>query len=82
MFGMTRFGDHATLFGRMAQRHGVDWERVAGVAGDVALRRAVGACMACRDTEACRSLPDAAAPPAYCPNDAQFREWAGRDSAG
>lgn len=81
MFGMTRFGEHATLFGRMAERHGVDWGRAAGVAGDMALRRAVGACMACRDTEACRSLPDRAAAPTFCPNTAQFQAWARRGSA-
>lgn len=76
MLGMKRIGEHAVLFGRMAERHGVDWSRATGVAGDIALRRAVSACIACRETEACRRLAATDPAPAYCPNAGQFREWA------
>ena len=80
MFGIERFADHAALFGRMAERQGVDWSRAGSVAGDLALRRAIGRCIACRETEACRDLPETSAAPEFCPNAAQFRAWAGGGS--
>ena len=79
MLGMRRFDERATLFGWMAGRHDVDWTRVDGPAGAVAVRHAVNACLSCLEGAACREAhrgPRAAPAPAeFCPNSALFASW-------
>lgn len=79
MLGTRWFEEHAKLFGWMAGRHDVDWTRVDGPAGAVAVRHAVNTCLSCREVETCREAhrdPQAAPAPAdFCPNSARFDSW-------
>jgi hypothetical protein len=69
MLGTRWIEEHSALFGRMAERKGVDWSKVTGPADAIAVRHAVHACLSCRDVTACRTALDA---PAATPQDMEF----------
>ena len=82
MLGTRWIEEHATLFGWMAKRHGVDWSRIAGLSEALAVRHAVNACLSCREKEACREAfhrPAGAADALdFCPNRGLFSKWSRR----
>lgn len=79
MLKATSFEEHATLFGQMAEQHHVQWDRASGLE----IRRAINACIACREVDACRrsfadGAPTAEAAAEFCPNAGRFDAWAHR----